>query len=230
MRLRELLGFVQTHQEKTTTETLQQGGGVCEADSAPERSLGLQPVIESEEDLVLGLQWLSWGKSRNATVQAYTEQIIRLARDAAAQDLQLTVEDQQVALEKHLKAIEAEVIRYADEHRDELFAKRKTAKFSAGELTLKDTPVALIYEPDKETVLEELLGSHDEAECTIIDSCRKVLAPWLKLTLSLDVEGIKRAFNNGEIDAEDLEGRGMKMEAGESLKANPYDYSQRQVA
>jgi len=217
-------------QGRTTTEGLQSGEGVCDAEAAPEMTLGLQPEVTSEQDIATALRQMSFCRSRSETVAARMDQQIRLVRDQAAQDLNITVDGEQVPIEEYEDRLCDAILSYADAHRDEVFAEGKTVKYSAGELKLRKVPLKIVCEVEREVAIGSLMGSFGDAASTLLDSVRKIVSPWLQIKFSLDLEGIKRAYKADELTEDDLYVHGLRAEVAEKIKAEPYVYVQRDVA
>jgi len=224
------LGSLFSKLGRTTTQELQDGGSVCDADSYPADALGITPEVNDEQSLVQAMKEISWGTSRKATVEARAEQLLSLVRDEMAQDLQLTIHDEQVATDDRLLALKSAALNHLEAQKKELFAHGKTLKYSAGEITLRDTPLKVTFDPDKDSVVDKVIADLGDAGQTIIESVQKMLSPFVLVKFTLDAEGIKRSVKAGALNSEGLSELGIIAKKGEAIAIKPYDYQQRQVA
>jgi hypothetical protein len=180
-------------------------------------------VIESPEQLERAVQAIKWLRSAIAEVdEALTLQTMPLQEQAKRVKV-VDADVGLVAFETLEQQISEAVESYVRKHRRTLFDdKCRTLKLKAGEVSIRDTPLAITYKLTKAKMAARL-AEHFEIIGRIIDYAKRLgCRPWLKLEPVLDVTSIKAAYEAGELTKEDLAEHGLKAETSMVVKIKPY--------
>lgn len=179
--------------------------------------------VESPEQLERAVEAIKWLRCATTEVnEALSLQTMPLQKQAEqAKTVQL--EGQTYTFAELEAALTEKVDQYVRRNRRTLFdGKAKTLKLQHGEVSLRDTPLAITFKQTKAQVATRI-AEHFDIVGRIIDYAKRLgCRPWLKLEPVLDVTAIKSAYEVGELTDEDLAEHGLKAETGMAVRVKPY--------
>ncbi|WP_437224994.1 hypothetical protein SH661x_003872 [Planctomicrobium sp. SH661] len=187
--------------------------------SAPESPevFGLEPVVESIEHLPIYMRAITKIRAAALALIAKRDEDVLKLDEALAEKQLIDVDGEMISRLEYANRLEKAVCDFARDHHDDLFTdKRKTWKSDAGSLTTKSQPEKVAF-VDPNTTEDEIIDRIIEASDILpeFDRIRAEFAeafPYIRICLELDKAGILKAFQAKQLQVEDLEKNGLKID------------------
>jgi phage host-nuclease inhibitor protein Gam len=194
----------------------------------PDLTLDIKPQIESIEDAELALHEIAWCNAVQAAIRAKLEETMAELNEIATREAAYDVGEERVPIGDRRKILEAELLRWGDEHRTEICqGKKKSAEFRNGKLKWRDAKDAVDYlEGESQKSAIEAVGN----ESGLLAKIEKLVDAigWhgvFQAKLSVNKTNAVKARQKQQLTDEQLADIGLEFKAGEEyISVEPAEF------
>ncbi len=174
---------------------------------------GIQPAIHSLAELETAVETIAHIESRRRTVLAAYQQSLALIEAHRDEQLRIDVDGRQVTLDDREDALREAVADYVTAHRADVFDQgTQTRHFARGSVSLTKCKPRIDYTDGqtKSLVAGRLIKRYGLVAKLTAFASRIKIEPFLRLKAELDVAGIKKAFEQGQLKRPVLTRNGLR--------------------